>query len=261
MKKLSSFAAALMGAAAVAAAGSPSAAQPVAAATAATADTPGETASGATYVLPGGWSVRKSGTMTLFSPLETDLHLAFVEVKAADGKAAAAAAWELYRPGGARPVLLATALPARNGWDETMLVTYEVSPNEHLAVSSIAFRKGETWTISILDANQATLEKRSAAVSQLVGSLRPGGYARESFAGKTAHPLDPARVAQLVDFVRASATALNVPGGRLRALFGRTDRLRRRRRRARAGQARSDRRPYPLHDRFQHQEHGHFAAR
>lgn len=176
------------------------------------ADTPSKMPSGATFTLASGWSARVSGPMTVMSPPETDLKLAFVEVKAADGSAAAAAAWEIYKPGGARPVRLASPLPGRDGWDETTFIQYEVSPNEHLSLSALARRKGETWTVSILDGNVGTLEKRGAAVQQIVGSLRPDGFARESFAGKTAHPLDAARVAQLLDFVRESAGALDVPG-------------------------------------------------
>jgi hypothetical protein len=42
--------------------------------------------------------------------------------------------------------------------------------------------------------------------------LLPKGYTRESFAGKTAHPLDPARVETLKQFVEESRKELDVPG-------------------------------------------------
>jgi CubicO group peptidase (beta-lactamase class C family) len=49
-------------------------------------------------------------------------------------------------------------------------------------------------------------------LGQVAASLRPAGYSRESFAGKTANPLDAARVQQLVDFVKLNAEKLHIPG-------------------------------------------------
>ena len=111
-----------------------------------------------------------------------------------------------------RPIRLVTARPPRNGWEETAVVDYETSPNEHLAVSAIARRKGANWSVLLLDGSVATLEKRGGAIGQITQSWRPSGYVRETFAGKAAHPLDPARVALLVDFARSGAASLEVPG-------------------------------------------------
>jgi CubicO group peptidase (beta-lactamase class C family) len=174
---------------------------------------PSKTAAGATFAVPQGWTHHTQGPVVILDPAETDFHLAIVDVaQAVDAKSAAAAAWELYRAGASHPFKLLTAIPPRDGWDEQGVVSYETSPNEHLAIASIARRKGTAWTVTIIDGSQSTAEKRAAAVGLIVSSLRPGGYVRETFADKTAHPLDPARVMALVDFVRQSATALDVPG-------------------------------------------------
>jgi hypothetical protein len=90
--------------------------------------------------------------------------------------------------------------------------SYETSPNERATVQALALRAGKTWTVVILDGSDMTTEKRSAAVNLVFGSLRPKGYQRESFAGKRAHPLDPARVAQLKEFLESSMKQLGVPG-------------------------------------------------
>ena len=45
-----------------------------------------------------------------------------------------------------------------------------------------------------------------------LASLRPAGYAKENFAGKTALPLTPERVRALLDFVHTAADELKVPG-------------------------------------------------
>jgi CubicO group peptidase (beta-lactamase class C family) len=171
------------------------------------------TPAGATFAVPEGWAQHTLSPVVILDPPETDLHLAIVDVaQAADAKSAAASAWELYHVGASHPFKLLTAEVPRNGWDEQAVIDYETSPNEHLAVVSIARRKGSVWTIAIIDGSVSTLEKRGAAVVLITESLRPGGYERESFADKAAHPLDPARVMALVDFVRQSAAALEVPG-------------------------------------------------
>src|SRR5208282_2332601 len=71
---------------------------------------------------------------------------------------------------------------------------------------------GPAWTVGIVDGSAATYEKRAGPFSVILQSLRPAGHARESFAGRTAHRLDPARVSALLDFVRESAATLDVPG-------------------------------------------------
>lgn len=170
----------------------------------------------ATFTVPDKWTEHAEGRVVVLDPPESDLHLAIVDVaQAADAKSAAAAAWELYRAGASHPFKLLTNNPPRNGWDEEAVISYETSPNEHLFVLSVARRKGAAWTVMIIDGSQSTFEKRAAAVSLVITSLRPAGYVRESFAGKPAHPLDPARVAALVEFVRTSADELGVPGAGL----------------------------------------------
>src|ERR1700722_12453506 len=176
-------------------------------------DNPSKTPAPATFAVPEGWAQHTQGPVAILDPPETDLHLAIVDVaQARDAKSAAAAAWELYRAGASHPFKLLTARPPRNGWDEQALINYETSPNEHLVIVSIARRKGDAWTVTIIDGSESTVEKREAAVNLIVASLRPGGYVRESFVGRTAHPLDAARIKALVDFVRQSAAELDVPG-------------------------------------------------
>jgi len=173
----------------------------------------GKTLTGATFAIAEGWTEHVKGAVVMLDPPETDIHVAIVDVtRAADAKSAAAAAWELYRPRASPPFKLLTARPPRNGWDEQGVIDYEISPSEHLKVYSIVRRKGTTWTVAIIDGSESTTEKRAAAVDLVVASLRPAGFVRETFAGRTAHPLDPARVTTLLDFVRRSAAELDVPG-------------------------------------------------
>ena len=176
-------------------------------------DHSGRTATGVTFTVPEGWTAHGTGSVVVLDPPEADTHIAIVDVaQAADAKSAAAAAWELYRAGASHPFKLLTTRPPRNGWDEQALVAYETSPNEHLDLYSVARRKGGAWTVVIIDGSESTTEKRAAAVNLIVASMRPAGYTRKSFADRTAHPLDAARIAALIDFVRQSAAELDVPG-------------------------------------------------
>ena len=81
-------------------------------------------------------------------------------------------------------------------------------------------RAGGKWTVMIADGSEATFEKRGAAAALVSQSLRPAGYVKESFAGRTARPMDAARIAELRAFVETSMKELGIPG----ASFALTDR-------------------------------------
>lgn len=183
------------------------------ASSAASADHPATTTSGASFTAPAGWVQADKAKVIEFVAPEGDFRVALVDVgEAADARAAVAAAWKTWAPDAARPPKLVTARPARNGWDERQVFDYETSPNEKRIMQSIAYRSGKTWVVVNVDGNEGTAEKRLAAVGLVIQSLRPAGYARESFAGKTAHTMDEARIAQLRAFVEHAMTALGVPG-------------------------------------------------
>jgi hypothetical protein len=166
------------------------------------ADTPQTTSSGASFTAPQAWSVTTAPGQVILTPPEADGRLAVVDIpKAADAADAVAQAWRQLQPGFARPVRLTTPRPARNGWDERALVDYETSPNERLVAQAQALRAGSTWTVMLVELSEATAEKRGAAANLAIQSLRPAGYARETFAGRTAHPLDAARIEQMRAFV------------------------------------------------------------
>jgi CubicO group peptidase (beta-lactamase class C family) len=175
-------------------------------------DTPRTSQGGATYVAPGGWSAADKGAVTVLTPPEGDSHVAVVSVEGADAKGAVEAAWKLYKPDMTRPVKLVTARPGREGWEERQVFDYETSPNERAVVQANAFRKGTSWTVILFDGTEPTFEKRIAPTLLVLQSLRPQGYARESFAGRKAHPLDAARIETLKEFVRSAMDQLGVPG-------------------------------------------------
>ena len=71
---------------------------------------------------------------------------------------------------------------------------------------------GKSRVVVLLQASEATLEKRAAPIRKFLSTLRPQGYQRESFAGKTAQPLTPEKVEQLKAFTASGMKQLNVHG-------------------------------------------------
>ncbi|WP_246623350.1 serine hydrolase domain-containing protein [Sphingomonas colocasiae] len=176
-------------------------------------DTPGKTASGISYTQPRDWTMTVKGSATIFAAPEANLNIAVVDAgEAESAQAAAAKAWAAYRPDAARTVRLVSPAARGDGWDERVGIAYETSPNERATVSALALRKDKGWTVVITDGAESTANKRSAATSVIQGSLRPAGYAPETFAGKAAHRLTPDRIQAIRDFVAESAKQLEVPG-------------------------------------------------
>ena len=64
---------------------------------------------------------------------------------------------------------------------------------------------GKAWIVLLVQGSEATLEKRSSPMGKFFQSLRPKGYERESFAGRTAKPLTPERIEALKAFVAEGA--------------------------------------------------------
>jgi CubicO group peptidase (beta-lactamase class C family) len=170
------------------------------------------TARGATFMAPGGWSISTSGALVVLEPPEGDSRVVIFDSDAATSDAAINAAWTAYKSDEKRTIKQKLSPPAREGWEENQVYLYETSPNERAVVQSIARRAKNNWTVVILHGKQPTFEKRGAAVGLIMGSLRPGTYKRESFAGRKAGALNAERIAQMKAFVEMAMKKLDVPG-------------------------------------------------
>ena len=176
-------------------------------------DTPGQFASGVQYVQPKDWTASRQGSALIFTSPEGDLRIMVAEIGAAtDATDAAAKAWAVIRTGAAPTLRTSTAAPPADGWDERVGFAYDTLPTERAARSATALRKGSAWTVLVIDGSAGTAAKRSAAMSVVAQSLRPAGFQKESFAGKTAHELTPERIKLLTDFIEQSRQELEVPG-------------------------------------------------
>lgn len=167
----------------------------------------------ATMVPVEGWSMKRDGPLVRFLAPEGDASVTVVPIASArDATDAAAQAFALARPGFSRPVDLTQPLPPREGWDDAAVVGYDVPPAEKAAAQAIVLRKGSGWTVVTLEGALATLAKRNAQVRVATDTLRPAGFAAETFAGKPARRFDAAQVDALKRFVLAAMQQLKIPG-------------------------------------------------
>ena len=191
---------------------SPSAAVTSESASVMTADTPRVTAAGHAFVAPAGWSVHASGRMAVLTVPEGGSRIAIVDVDARDADGAVAAAWAAFDAKAKWPLKQSGDRPPRNGWEQVRSYRYAMPATSARAVSAQALRHGQRWTVVILDMAQAVAEKRDGQVELVYQRLWSKGYTPESFAGKTAHALDAARVRELTRFIDDARRTFDVPG-------------------------------------------------
>jgi CubicO group peptidase (beta-lactamase class C family) len=177
-----------------------------------TADTQEATPGGATFTAPAGWSFIVDGPAAKLTGPEPDLHVTVVDSTEKSADDAVAAAWRLVHPGFKWALKVANPEPGRHGWEEGRNYDYETSPDEKLVLFAAAVRKGAAWTVLLLEGGNASVDKRGAGIERIGESLRPAGYTRESFLGKTAHKLDAARTKQIVDAVDKMRDRAGIPG-------------------------------------------------
>ena len=176
------------------------------------ADTPKTTVLGNAFIAPKDWSIRVKGPATILEAPEGDSWVALIDVEAKTQDEALAAAWKAYMPDAKWPLKVSNDLPDRDGWSRRRVYDYQTSPNEKRGVDAIVFYSGASWTVAIEDVADAVAGKRGAQLALIFSRLLPKGYSRESFAGKKANPLDPARIAELGRFVEQGQTILGIPG-------------------------------------------------
>jgi len=176
-----------------------------------TADAPRTTVEGATFIAPSGWTITVRGPATVLEAPEAGSRIALVDVHADTADAAVAVAWAAYNPPRYWALKRAAPQEDRDGWVDQKQYVYETSPGEHRTVAANAARHDKIWTVTLFDMDQAVAEKRASQVGLIFSRLLPRDYQRETFAGKTAHKLDAARMAALTAFLDEARDTLGVP--------------------------------------------------
>ena len=169
--------------------------------------------SGATLKVATDWMVTQSKDgLTLEDP-EKQLKVELVEVDATAGmNEAISAAWSRRSPGFNRQELASSDSPGREGWELFHWAEYKTSPEESRTVSAFAAKKGTLVVVLLVDGPLAVAERRISQIALVYNSLRPAGYVRETYLGRTPRPLDATRVAYLKKFIDQMREAADVPG-------------------------------------------------
>lgn len=175
------------------------------------ADQPAATPRGTTFIVPARFTQRVQGNAVLLMPPEADgSRIAIIDAVANTPDAAVAEGWKLL--GMTPKFMVATDGAPRDGWEAKRFYDYDVAANAKRVIRAVALRKGKTWTVMVIDVDQAIAEKRASQFGKLGQRLQPAGHTHESFAGRTAHKLDAARLQQVNDFVEQMRNEFNVPG-------------------------------------------------
>lgn len=177
-----------------------------------TTDTPLVTSAGHGFIAPAGWSVKAAGSSVVLTAPEGGSHIVLVDVIATDAEAAVAAAWAAY-DAQARPQLESASDGApRNGWEQIRNYRYATAAKDRRETAARVMRHKDRWIVAIRDMTTDVMARRDAQLELIFGRLQPKGYTRESFAGRTAHTLDAARVEALKQFVDDARRQFDVPG-------------------------------------------------
>jgi len=177
----------------------------------ASVDRPSKTPRGVTFILPSDWTQATAGNAVVLAPEEDKAsRIWIVDAEGKDPDAAVAAAWKAQ--GAAPKFLVATEAAPRDGWEQRRFYSYDIPQNARRSVQAFAWRRGQAWTVLLMDMDQGVAEKRSSQAGKIFQRLLPAGYTRESFAGRTAHPLDAARLAKIAEFVESMRKDFEVPG-------------------------------------------------
>lgn len=176
----------------------------------ASADRPSNTPRGTGFILPAGWSLQAQDDAVMIGTPEAGSRVLIIDATGEDPDAVVAQAWA--RLGLTPRFMVATDAAPRDGWEARRFYEYDVPANARRMISASAYRKGKDWTIVLYDVDQAVAEKRASQFGKLGQRLQPAGYTRESFAGRTAHVLDAARLARIADFIESMRRNYEVPG-------------------------------------------------
>jgi CubicO group peptidase (beta-lactamase class C family) len=176
------------------------------------ADTPASTPAGTTFTVPTGWTMTTKGPIVVLRPPEPDLKFALLDIEAKDAASAIAAGWAAFEPGFMLPLDVELPQRPRNGWTDRHFFRYQASPTEKLEVTAFVLRAGNSWQVGLIRGSDVTSAKREAQINLIKTSLRPKGYQPETFAGKTARPIDAHIIQVMKEFVADGMKRLGVPG-------------------------------------------------
>lgn len=168
-------------------------------------------AAGTELTVPSGWTHSASGPVTTLGSADGGLTVRVVDVEGGEVASAIDRAWAAAQPDFARVELVTNERAPEDGWDAAFSRIYRTSPDERRFIAAWAMRRGEQWSVILLDASDAAYEINLGGWVALVESIRPAGYVPENLAGRAARPFDDARHSELRNFLETAMADLGIP--------------------------------------------------
>ena len=167
----------------------------------------------ASYNEPQGWDKFTSDDVVKFDAEEKDAVIAVMHItEAKNAEDAAKKAWLQLDPTFSRNVRTNIPREVSDGWDDKRRIEYVTSVAEHIGVYAYTHELDESWHVILVRGDAGTINKRGAAIWELVDSFRVSGFVPEDLSDVTAKKLTEAKIKELLAFIESSAEALNVPG-------------------------------------------------
>lgn len=166
-----------------------------------------------TYTPPLGWTKIQTDTVVSYQPEEQNATVAVVNITTAtNAEDAATQAWQLYKPSFNREIRVNTPRDADGGWHEKRRIVYVTTLAENKRVLAYTHEHDGYYKVVLIDSDAGTLNKRGAAIGELLDSMKVAGYQPEDLSGKTAKSLTDKEVEELIAFIHSAAKSLNIPG-------------------------------------------------
>jgi CubicO group peptidase (beta-lactamase class C family) len=101
--------------------------------------------------------------------------------------------------------------PAREGFDETLVVNYKVAGGEHFN-QAVVHRRGETAYVILLHGGIAAVQKRASQMKIVTSGLEVADLEKTDISDHQAAPLEKSEMSTLDDFVQAQRKQFEIPG-------------------------------------------------
>jgi hypothetical protein len=163
------------------------------------------------FKISAGWSFDDS-TKKLTSP-EGDLFVYLVETKAEiDLEKQSLTEWRKIKPDFSFSVLQKVSPPAKDGWDKTMQVIYEVPAKENRTVlTAIKVFKGTAY-ILLLDSSNAGLSKRASQLQIVGDTWHPADLQKEDLSKNKLKKFTDQSKKEMDSFILQAMKELDIPG-------------------------------------------------
>ncbi len=163
--------------------------------------------------LPTGWTVASAGDPLTVTGPESDLKMSFM-ARAVNGEVEGLirAALQEAEPGFNLPVRQKMEMPATDGWENSIQITYDVPEIESRIVMAIACTLGRRIYITFIDGTKAAFSRRMAQIAELHHCWKPAGLKEPSLAGVSPKRFGGDEQQTMSDFVAWAMQQLSIPG-------------------------------------------------